>query len=238
MQCDVTDFYGQGKTVTSFGRRRRRRRDTSDKDDLMVAGVIHISDKFELDPGKEEENRKRRKNHHKQATTKVFYDNSDFFEEYANFEEDEAEGPSCMDSFSFAMGALMFLLAQCALIGIWTYIYHKRKQLLSKERQLGSHFDQATTTNDTTAESSLKDYDPYFTSDIYAASRSPHESLNRFSPDTLSDTFSDNSLFDSIRTGDHASRTDDAVPARNSRHHRRKRQSDNVSLGDYEPRSM
>ena len=55
--CDITDSYGSSRSLTSFGRKRKKRsalaehdsnHDLGKDDDVMVAGVIHISDQFEL----------------------------------------------------------------------------------------------------------------------------------------------------------------------------------------------
>lgn len=58
VSCRVEDYYGRGKTLTSFGRRRRRRSlAAAEEDDLVVAGAVKISDKFPADGGKEEDNK-------------------------------------------------------------------------------------------------------------------------------------------------------------------------------------
>ena len=65
MRCDVTDFHGTSRNVNSYGKRKKRSASSSamfdqghggppteagqDNQDVMVAGVIRISDKFELE---------------------------------------------------------------------------------------------------------------------------------------------------------------------------------------------
>merc|ERR1719507_2772752 len=64
VDCRVTDYYGREKTVQSHGKKRRRRRRSADENgtvqlsekELMVAGVIHISDEFELGGDNDEAN--------------------------------------------------------------------------------------------------------------------------------------------------------------------------------------
>lgn len=45
--CDITDYHGSSQSLTSFGRRKRRSTEHQ-KEDVMVAGLIHISDQFHL----------------------------------------------------------------------------------------------------------------------------------------------------------------------------------------------
>lgn len=57
--CDVTDYHGSSRSIASFGRKKRSaEHDLGKDDDVMVAGVIHISDQFEqlqTDPANEKE---------------------------------------------------------------------------------------------------------------------------------------------------------------------------------------
>ena len=46
--CDVPDYHGSSRSIASFGRKKRSaEHDLGKDDDVMVAGVIHISDQFE-----------------------------------------------------------------------------------------------------------------------------------------------------------------------------------------------
>ena len=52
--CDITDHHGSFQSMTSYGKKKRKKRSAKHEDvdpkedDVMVAGVIHISDQFEL----------------------------------------------------------------------------------------------------------------------------------------------------------------------------------------------
>jgi len=49
VQCDVTDFNGNSQRLASFGRKKREAElQPKDGENIMVASVIHISDKFQL----------------------------------------------------------------------------------------------------------------------------------------------------------------------------------------------
>lgn len=57
VQCDVTDYNGNTQRLASFGRRKKREisnqfdrqpKSLDNGENIMVASVIHISDKFQL----------------------------------------------------------------------------------------------------------------------------------------------------------------------------------------------
>ncbi len=195
VQCDVTDYYGQSESVTSYGRKRRRR-STAGKD-LMVAGVIHISDRFDLDGDIDNDN----DGGDGGGTGGVGEDeyqwssgqDHEWTSEGRNPKLSSAVAVSCLDSFSFAVGATLFLLAQCALIGAWTYLYHKNRRLKDTGAALqpvGQHSQKpgghgtvlATVNHPSSPPSSLPDYDHYFgeAGVVWSAAsgRLDHESLS------------------------------------------------------------
>lgn len=114
--CEVTDYYGRTRNLKSHGKRKKR--EAKMEKDLMVAGVIRISDKFELDE-------------------KSVNRNEDFAEAPQGVWNEEGAAPptttsqtssSCLNTFAVAMGATIFLLAQCVIIAFCTYLYHKHKR--------------------------------------------------------------------------------------------------------------
>ena len=68
--CDITDHHGSFQSMTSYGKKKRKKRSAKHEDvdpkedDVMVAGVIHISDQFELNDKQDE--RKMSRYPHKQ----------------------------------------------------------------------------------------------------------------------------------------------------------------------------
>ena len=129
VECDVTDYHGDNQRLSSFGRRKRRsvtdRRPKSLENDenVMVAGVIHISDKFELGD---------KKSATPSTSTKSLLPSSEWNEGVV--QEDCGNGgphPEGLNTFAFAIGATLFLLAQCVLIAVWICLYHRQKLLQS-----------------------------------------------------------------------------------------------------------
>ncbi|XP_059099096.1 uncharacterized protein LOC131893159 [Tigriopus californicus] len=145
VQCDVTDYYGKRQTTSSFGRRRRRRRrqiegqDTGSKSDLMVAGVIRISDKFELASRKEQPDTLEREII-REDTHNVWTP------------QDSPEHVSCLNTVSFSIGATIFVFVQCVILGAWTYLYYRRERKKSEDSLASSLCSR----------SSSEDLDPYF----------------------------------------------------------------------------
>lgn len=138
VRCDVTDYYGREQRVQSFGKRRKRSSD--DEEDFMVAGAIRISDKFDLE---EEQKTDVNSNDIENTSNDVTWSH-----------KEEEHSDSCGNTFALAFGALIFLLAQCALIGVWTFLYFKRKKERQSEKQLDYFHDPN--------EEEIADYDPYF----------------------------------------------------------------------------
>ena len=96
----------------------------------MVAGVIHISDEFELD-GKDDG---------KDAplfTSSGGGGGGDVvlpgkggndFGSGVDYERSEEERESCMNTLAAALGAAVFLMIQCVLIGVWIALCRKRRK--------------------------------------------------------------------------------------------------------------
>ncbi len=205
VNCEVTDYYGRERNVQSYGKRRKRR-DTDDdssptseereviwNEDLqfgpdkhlisefqmMVAGVIHISDKFELTD-------KMAKKHDDGGGGKIYEDgesgvyfsspgDDDVYSRPTQDNDGDGGGETCVNTFAFAAGAAVFLLAQCVLIGFWTLLYRKKRRLKDANNFVA---DTAAAIAAATAaskrnissnelhDSSLRDYDPYFEEDF------------------------------------------------------------------------
>jgi len=141
VECDVTDYHGDNQRLSSFGRRKRRsissivaqqlqqprRRQSKsleNDENVMVAGVIHISDKFELGD--------------KTSTSKPSSEWNDVVHEDCS---NNGYQPDGMNSFGFAIGATLFLLAQCVLIGVWICIYQRQKSMTSQNSASNSSND-------------------------------------------------------------------------------------------------
>jgi hypothetical protein len=83
----------------------------------MVAGVIRISDKFELgDKGSKQSS------DWNEATAA-----DDNGSDCNGNSGGRSGGPEGMNSFAFGLGATLFLLAQCLLIAVWICIYQRHK---------------------------------------------------------------------------------------------------------------
>ena len=122
VECDVIDYHGDSLRLSSFGRRRRRsvapqqqRRQRHSKslendENVMVAGSIRISDKFELGD--------------KSSGSKPSTNWNDVARDDCSSMSYQPEG---MNSFAFGIGATLFLIAQCILIAVWVCIYQRHK---------------------------------------------------------------------------------------------------------------
>ena len=184
VRCDVTDYYGRSNNLKSFGKRKKRSSSSSEGEDneLMVAGVIHISDKFELEDSTKSKDQGDSDSNHgviKNDGTDHFGGSSSSGEEVWT---QQYNGDSCLNTASFAIGATIFLLAQCLLVGFWTYLYYKRKR--QKEDEVNSSISEAVLQDQfhqrrqrtpvtatrhhrmapasSSTDSGLADYDPYF----------------------------------------------------------------------------
>ena len=131
----------------------------------MVAGVIHISDEFELggDNGKDNGGEVPFF-----TSVKTIGGGGDVIVPGSNrnsgngvdYEKSE-EPESCMNTLAAALGAAVFLMIQCVLIGVWTV-------LCRRKRKCGEQMDSsaARQTPSEITGSSLRDYDPYFAEDL------------------------------------------------------------------------
>ena len=96
----------------------------------MVAGVIHISDEFELGGGNDGDNNG--------GSDAPFFTSvkttgggdvvipggggSASSGSGVDYEKSEEGQESCMNTLAAALGAAVFLLIQCVLIGVWTVL--------------------------------------------------------------------------------------------------------------------
>lgn len=153
VQCDITDYYGKRQTTSSFGRRRRRRQiegrqDKGSKSDLMVAGVIRISDKFELASRKAQPDIL--------ETEIIKEDNHNVWTSQSS-----PEHVSCLNAMSFSIGATIFVIVQCVILGVWTYLYYRRERKKSEDSLASSLCSR----------SSSEDLDPYFVVPVQTSHR-------------------------------------------------------------------
>ena len=193
VRCDLTDYYGRSNTLKSYGRRRKKRSSSSpssatdgEDNELMVAGVIHISDKFELEdsgeldkPGNEGNLKKKQDTNRGQGGGGAGTRHSGGEDVWTRYNRD-----SCLNTSSFAIGATLFLVAQCLLVGFWTFLYYKKKR--EKEEEVSCSMSESVlqeqfhqrrprtptmkpmrhqrvmSTAASSTDSGLADYDPYF----------------------------------------------------------------------------
>ncbi|XP_059621103.1 uncharacterized protein LOC132264798 [Phlebotomus argentipes] len=134
VQCDEEDFSGELRSLISYGRKRRSvnasrrmRRETLKQppEDMLLVQSIEITDKF----GFEKQQSQIR------PTTKetVFMatDNQAF----------------CINGFGLILAGAVFLLAQVSVIGIWTFLWQRRrKQRNFEESAYGSTIPTPTLT--------------------------------------------------------------------------------------------
>ncbi|KAJ6637402.1 hypothetical protein Bhyg_10132, partial [Pseudolycoriella hygida] len=125
VQCDQEDISGELRSLISFGRKRRSvnatenryRRETSKQashDDMLLVQSIQITDKFGFE--------KQQSAKPKTSTTSetVFY-----APEVTGF---------CVNGLGLIVAGTVFLLAQLAVIAIWTFLYQRRR----KQRSIDS----------------------------------------------------------------------------------------------------
>lgn len=119
VQCDQEDISGELRSLISFGRKRRDvnategryRRETSKQashDDMLLVQSIQITDKFGFE--------KQQSAKPKTTTTSetVFY-----APEVTGF---------CVNGLGLIVAGTVFLLAQLAVIAIWTFLYQRRRK--------------------------------------------------------------------------------------------------------------
>ncbi|XP_061388950.1 uncharacterized protein LOC133324081 [Musca vetustissima] len=149
VQCDQEDISGEFKSLLSYGRRRRsvnvtasfggnhlrQRRETTKKpsqEDLLLVQSIQITDKFGFD---KQQQSKSNSNH-------LGYDAN----ETVFISSEAASQGFCVNAIGLIVAATVFLLAQLAVIAIWTYLYQRRRKLqpyssegMSNASSYGSH---------------------------------------------------------------------------------------------------
>ncbi|XP_055923094.1 uncharacterized protein LOC129953724 [Eupeodes corollae] len=126
VQCDQEDAGGEFKSLLSLGRRRRslnstvlyserrsRREAVTSKqpsqEDMMLVQSIQITDKFGFDK--------------QQLTKSTGYDGSETV-----FISGDASQGFCVNAIGLIVAGTVFLLAQLAVISIWTYLYQRRRK--------------------------------------------------------------------------------------------------------------
>ncbi|XP_055849060.1 uncharacterized protein LOC129914045 [Episyrphus balteatus] len=137
VQCDQEDAGGEFKSLLSLGRRRRSLNATGElrrvvfhtlghvvyserrsrreavkqpsQEDMMLVQSIQITDKFGFDK--------------QQLTKSTGYDGS----ETVFISGDAAQG-FCVNAIGLIVAGTVFLLAQLAVISIWTYLYQRRRK--------------------------------------------------------------------------------------------------------------
>ena len=131
----------------------------------MVAGVIHISDEFELGADKDNDS---------DGGDTPFFTNGMknnvgdvILPVKGGVEYEAGEGESCMNTLAAALGAPLLLMIQCVLIGVWTALCRKRRKCATAAHGEADGGDAATRQAvSEVAGSSLREYDPYFAEDI------------------------------------------------------------------------
>ncbi|KAM7364241.1 ZP and PAN domain-containing protein neyo isoform 1-T2 [Cochliomyia hominivorax] len=162
VQCDQEDISGEFKSLLSFGRKRRslnvtasfgggggnvgiadagnqqhqlrrQRRETTKKpsqEDMLLVQSIQITDKFGFDKQQQ------------QQSKGSGYDTS----ETVFIASDVTTQGFCVNAIGLIVAATVFLLAQLAVIAIWTYLYQRRRKLqpysnegISSASSYGSH---------------------------------------------------------------------------------------------------
>ncbi|XP_037909523.1 uncharacterized protein LOC119650659 isoform X2 [Hermetia illucens] len=120
VQCDQEDISGELKSLISFGRRKRSvnateshrsRRETTSKpshEDMLLVQSIQITDKFGFE---------------KQQMDKAGNINSS----ETVFMSSDAQG-FCINAIGLIVAGTVFLLAQLAVIAIWTYLHQRRRK--------------------------------------------------------------------------------------------------------------
>jgi len=164
--CEITDYHGSSKSLTSFGKRKKRSSehdfnhivdaavgDDTKKEDVMVAGVIHISDQFELnqespfEEDHEEENEK---------STTTDWNNTNK-PEVGKCQEDDSS------FFSAVLCAILFLGVQSILLAGWISFYFKHKNLKDS-----NDFNQNNRGHEP-----YRDFDPYLSTIFRSKKESP-----------------------------------------------------------------
>lgn len=152
VQCDQEDFSGELRSLISYGRKRRSanttvaisrtKRETSKNshEDMLLVQSIQITDKFGF-----EKQQGKPKSINSSETIFMSTDNPNF----------------CVNGLGLIVASTVFLLAQLAVIAIWTYLWQRRrKQRQFEESSIGSV--QAPTLTSNRTDSMCKLYDSGF----------------------------------------------------------------------------
>jgi len=141
VQCDITDYTGQSRTVDSYGRRKRdlglvrRKRRTAEMEEALVVSTLHIVDRLAA----RDSNRLRQRPN---SVNDVGFKNATFNEidHSVVYEHDlrgtaatEEGGERCVNETSLITGAVIFLIAQGFLLLLWTCLWKRRRSAMAKE---------------------------------------------------------------------------------------------------------
>ncbi|XP_058129267.1 uncharacterized protein LOC131289165 [Anopheles ziemanni] len=158
VQCDGDDFGGEFRSMVSYGRKRRsvngtstsalieaalrHRRETTrqaPQDDMLLVQSIQITDKFGFE---------------KQQGAKPKISSSETV-----FVANDGQG-ICVNGLGLIVAGAVFLLAQLAVIAIWTYLWQRRrKQRQFENASMGSSVVPTPTLTGSRADSMCKLYD-------------------------------------------------------------------------------
>ncbi|XP_043499819.1 uncharacterized protein LOC122522651 [Polistes fuscatus] len=124
VQCDQEEATGELRSVISFGRRRRRRSTTSSqsREDLLLVQSIQITDKFGFE-------REGKSSNGTSATRDTVFIES----------TEDINGSSmgvCINLGEAIVAGTVFLVAQIALIAVWTFTWQRRRQMLKNQEAL------------------------------------------------------------------------------------------------------
>lgn len=124
VQCDQEEATGELRSVISFGRRRRRRSTSSSqsREDLLLVQSIQITDKFGFE-------REGKPSNGTSATRDTVFVES----------TEDINGSSmgvCINLGEAIVAGTVFLVAQIAIIAVWTFTWQRRRQMLKHQEAL------------------------------------------------------------------------------------------------------
>lgn len=151
VQCDEEDFGGELRSIISYGRKRRSANDTAiverkrrstetgknPHDDMLLVQSIHITDKFGF------ASKQQQAKPTVSSSETVFYATPD-------------TQSFCVNGLGLIVAGTIFLLAQLAVIAIWTVMYQRRQKQRDFEN---STISSQIPSNSSRTESMCKLYD-------------------------------------------------------------------------------
>jgi len=125
VQCDITDFSGETRSSSSYGRKKRdaltRRKRENGQEEMLVVQTIEIVDKFTPEP-KPALDIEKAKNMY--LPTMTHHGNSSITEVYVK--QNLLTG-SCINTMGLIIAGALFLVAQLVIIIAWTYIWQRKR---------------------------------------------------------------------------------------------------------------